>query len=99
MIDIPVTFVILLGRPWFHPLGGVPSTLYQKIKFPYEDKIVTIFAETDVAIAALRLAPKEIPISPSFKICMIYKSWMNEKVVLNMMCNMEFFPGMGLEKN
>ena len=28
MIDIPVTFVILLGRPWFHPLGGVPSTLH-----------------------------------------------------------------------
>ena len=24
---------------------------------------------------------------------------MNEKVVLNMMHNMEFFPGMGLEKN
>ena len=28
MIDIPVTFAILLGRPWFHPLGSVPSTLY-----------------------------------------------------------------------
>ena len=99
VINIPVTFAILLGRPWFHPLGGVPSTLYQKIKFPHEDKVVTIFAETDAAIAALRLAPKEIPISPSFEICMIYESWMNEKVVLNMMRNMEFFPGMGLGKN
>ena len=28
VIDIPVTFAILLGRPWFHPLGGVPSTLH-----------------------------------------------------------------------
>ena len=61
--------------------------------------MVTIFAETDAAIAALRLAPKEIPISPSFEICMIYESWMNEKVVLNMMRNMEFFTGMGLGKN
>ena len=93
-----MTFTILLGRPWFHPPGGVPSTLHQKIKFPHEDKVVTISAETDTAIAALRLAPKEIPISPSFKICMIYKSWMNEKVVLNMMRNMEFFPGLGLGK-
>ena len=61
--------------------------------------MVTIFAETDAAIAALRLAPKEIPISPSFEICMIYESWMNEKVVLNMMRNMEFFPGLGLGKD
>ena len=79
--------------------GGVPSTLHQKIKFPYENKVVTISTETEAAIAALRLTPKEILISPSFKICMIYESWMNEKVVLNMMRNMEFFLGMGLGKN
>ena len=42
VIDIPVTFAILLGRPWFHPLGGVPSTLHQKVKFPHEEKVVTI---------------------------------------------------------
>ena len=35
VIDIPVIFAILLGRPWFHPLGGVPSILHQKIKFPH----------------------------------------------------------------
>ena len=28
MIDIPMTFAILLGRPWFYPLGGVLSTLH-----------------------------------------------------------------------
>ena len=99
MIDISVTFAILLGRPWFHPLGGVLSTLHQKIKFPNKDKVVTISTETDAAITALRLAPKEIPISPIFKICIIYESWINEKVVLNMMRNMKFFPGMGLGKN
>lgn len=72
MIDIPVTFAILLGRPWFHPLGGVPSTLHQKIKFPHKDKIVTISVKTEAAIAALKLAPKKIPISPSFEVCVIY---------------------------
>ena len=77
----------------------MPSTLHQKIKLPHEDKVVTISTETEAAITALRLAPQEITISPSFKICMIYESEMNEKVVLNMMRNMEFFPGMGLEKN
>ena len=53
MIDIPVTFTILLGRSWFHPLGGVPSTVHQKIKFPHEDKVFTISAETKAAIATL----------------------------------------------
>lgn len=99
VIDILVTFAILLGRPWFYPLGGVPSTLHQKIKFPYEDRVVTISVETEAAIAALRLAPAEIPISPSFEVCMIYEAEMNEKVVMNMMRNMEFFLGIGLWKN
>ena len=60
---------------------------------------MTISAETEAAIAALRLTPKEIPISPSFEVCPIYEAEMNEKVVLGMMRNMDFFPGMGLEKN
>src|SRR2546425_13242692 len=42
VLDIPATFAMLLGRPWFHPLGGVPSTLHRKIKFPFEDKVVTV---------------------------------------------------------
>ena len=30
VIDIPVTFAIILGRPWFHPLGGVPSLFIKR---------------------------------------------------------------------
>ncbi|XP_058002315.1 uncharacterized protein LOC131179476 [Hevea brasiliensis] len=37
VLDIPMTFSLLLGRIWFHPLGGVPSTLHQKIKIPHQD--------------------------------------------------------------
>ncbi|KAF2286852.1 hypothetical protein GH714_033145 [Hevea brasiliensis] len=39
MLDISMTFSLLLGRVWFHPLGGVPSTLHQKIKMPYKDGV------------------------------------------------------------
>ena len=28
VLDIPPIFALLLGRPWFHPLRGVPSTLH-----------------------------------------------------------------------
>ncbi|KAF2307622.1 hypothetical protein GH714_030338 [Hevea brasiliensis] len=35
VLHISMTFSLLLGRIWFHPLGGVPSTLHQKIKIPH----------------------------------------------------------------
>ena len=80
VIDIPVTFAILLGRPWYHPLGGVPSIVHQKIKLPYEGRVVTISAKTEAVVAALKLAPKEVPISPSFEVCMIYEDELDKRV-------------------
>ena len=90
--------MVLLERPWFHPLGGVPSTLHQKIKFPYKGKVVTISAESEATIVALKLAPKEVPINLGFELCMIYEDSM-EKKVLNIMKGVKFMPGLGLGKN
>ena len=28
VLDIPVTYALLLGRPWYHALGEVPSTVH-----------------------------------------------------------------------
>ena len=28
VLDIPVTYALLLGRPWYHVLGGVPLTVH-----------------------------------------------------------------------
>ena len=33
VLDIPVTYALLLDRSWYHILGGVPSTVHQKVKF------------------------------------------------------------------
>ena len=98
VIDIPMTFAILLGWPWYHPLRGVPSIIHQKIKFPHGGSVVTITAKTEVAIAALKLAPKEILISPSFEVCMIYEDDLYEKIMRMMRC-ISFIPSLGLEKN
>ncbi|KAL4377655.1 hypothetical protein GQ457_02G019400 [Hibiscus cannabinus] len=38
----------LLGRPWIHAAGAVPSTLHQKLKFVIDGKLVTIKAEEDI---------------------------------------------------
>ena len=37
---------MLLGRPWIHDIEAVPSSLYQKIRFPHEEAIVTIYRDT-----------------------------------------------------
>ena len=33
ILNIPLTFTLPLGRPWFHPLRGIPPIVHQKIKF------------------------------------------------------------------
>ena len=47
----------LLGRPWIHIAGAVPSTLHQKIKFVIEGQLVSIAAEEDMIVATSARAP------------------------------------------
>ena len=37
---------MLLGQPWIHDVEVVPSSLYQKVQFPHEGAIVTIYGDT-----------------------------------------------------
>ena len=30
-------YTAIIGQPWFHTLGSVSSTLYQKVKYPLGD--------------------------------------------------------------
>ena len=55
-------------------------------------------AETEAAVAALNLDQKEVSISPSFQVCMIYEDELNPKIA-SMMRGMNFVPGMGLGIN
>jgi hypothetical protein len=41
---------MLLGRPWLHTPGAVPSSLYQKMKFIIGNQLVTILAEEPISI-------------------------------------------------
>jgi hypothetical protein len=44
VMDIKTNFNLLLGRPWLHELGVIPSTLHQKLKFLVGNIQVTINA-------------------------------------------------------
>ncbi|PKI57967.1 hypothetical protein CRG98_021642, partial [Punica granatum] len=53
VLNIPNAFSLLLGMPWIHSAGAVPSSLHQKLKFFVEDKLITVNGEEDYAIYKL----------------------------------------------
>ncbi|XP_039034033.1 uncharacterized protein LOC120170071 [Hibiscus syriacus] len=48
VMDIMPSYNCLLGRPWIHQAGVVPSTLHQKLKFIIEGRLVCLNAEEDI---------------------------------------------------
>ena len=54
VLDIPVTYALLLGRPWYHVLGGVPSNVHQKVKFLLDGEVITIDASMSKTVSAVR---------------------------------------------
>ena len=57
VMDILPSYNCLLGRPWIHIVGAVPSILHQKIKFVTEGQLVNIVAEEDMIAATSSEAP------------------------------------------
>ena len=56
-MDISPSYNCLLGRPWIHVAGAVPSTLHQNIKFVTEGQLVCIAAEEDMIAATSSKTP------------------------------------------
>ncbi|XP_052875470.1 uncharacterized protein LOC128280883 [Gossypium arboreum] len=57
VIDIKPSYNCLLGRPWIHSAGAVPSSLHQKLKLITEGRLVTINAEEDIIASVTSNAP------------------------------------------
>lgn len=45
VLDIPTAYNFMLGRPWVHTAGAVPSSLHQSIKYIVDNHLVTVQAE------------------------------------------------------
>ncbi|XP_027168835.1 LOW QUALITY PROTEIN: uncharacterized protein LOC113768604 [Coffea eugenioides] len=52
VMHFPSVYNVLVGRPWIHKSGAVPSSLHQLLKFIVNDKLITIFAEEDCLVIA-----------------------------------------------
>ena len=42
ILRIPVSFNLLLGRPWIHSAGAIPYSLHLKVKFIHDGQVITI---------------------------------------------------------
>jgi len=56
-MDINPTYSCLLGRPWIHALGVVPSTLHQKLKFAVGGLLVIVSGKEDMLVSCPSSAP------------------------------------------
>ncbi|XP_017628906.1 uncharacterized protein LOC108471869 [Gossypium arboreum] len=57
VMDIKPLYNCLLGRPWIHSAGAVPSLLHQKLKLVSEGRLITIKAEEDIIATVSNNAP------------------------------------------
>ena len=42
ILRILISFNLLLGRPWIHSAGAIPSSLHLKVKFIHDGRVITI---------------------------------------------------------
>ncbi|XP_019246580.1 PREDICTED: uncharacterized protein LOC109226244 [Nicotiana attenuata] len=45
VLDVAVSYNLLLGRPWIHAAKAVPSTLYQMVKFEWDRQEIVVHGE------------------------------------------------------
>ncbi|KAF5933166.1 hypothetical protein HYC85_029337 [Camellia sinensis] len=48
VLDVPVTFNLLLGRPWLHQVKAVSSTLHQVLKYPHGKGVAIVFWNSSI---------------------------------------------------
>ncbi|XP_077230199.1 uncharacterized protein LOC143863420 [Tasmannia lanceolata] len=114
VLDIKTSFLLLLGRPWLHKVGVIPSTLHQKLKFVHNNRVVTVKGDPDLEIGQISqelVVGKEADVSLtgfSLEVSVIsMKEAMGEEVffltstnsnVVRMIRKQGYIPGAGLGK-
>lgn len=61
VLDIPLTYKILLGQPWIHEMQAIPSTYHQCVKFPHKGAEIVIPGDNAITINTLTAAETFFP--------------------------------------
>ncbi|KAL4375941.1 hypothetical protein GQ457_02G028720 [Hibiscus cannabinus] len=57
VMDITPAYNCLLGRPWIHVAGAVPSMLHLKVKFVIDGRLISVGAKEDIIASTSTDAP------------------------------------------
>ncbi|XP_077246192.1 uncharacterized protein LOC143886109 [Tasmannia lanceolata] len=115
VLDIKTSFFLLLGRPWLHKVGVIPSTLHQKLKFVRNNRVITVRGDPEPEIGQITAESvdenaKDVSLTGfSLEVSTITMGEaMNEEImfltstnvsVARMMRRFGYIPGAGLGKN
>ncbi|XP_077248864.1 uncharacterized protein LOC143888358 [Tasmannia lanceolata] len=115
VLDIKTSFFLLLGRPWLHKVGVVPSTVHQKLKFVRNNRVITVRGDPEPEIGQITselITEKSIDVSLtgfSLEVSTIsFGEAMNEEImflsstntqVVKIMRKYGYVPGAGLGGN
>ncbi|XP_019239268.1 PREDICTED: uncharacterized protein LOC109219287 [Nicotiana attenuata] len=50
VMDMDTSYNFLLGRPWIHVAGAVPSTFHQMVKFKHQDQEIVVHGDDEQSI-------------------------------------------------
>ncbi|XP_077226312.1 uncharacterized protein LOC143859517 [Tasmannia lanceolata] len=53
VLEIKASFLLLLGHPWLHKFGVVPSSLHQKLKFIHKNRAITVKGDPNLEIGLI----------------------------------------------
>ena len=56
-MDINLAYNCLLGWPWIHSVGVVPSSLHQNLKFMVEGQLIIVSREEDILVSCPSSTP------------------------------------------
>ncbi|KAL6342230.1 hypothetical protein AAG906_006848 [Vitis piasezkii] len=91
VLRIPTSFNLLLGRPWFHGAGAIPSSLHQKISHNDDDIFLIGFTFDEVQTLEIQEFCRDF-VAMSF-------DQHSSTPILDMMRDMSFIPSFGLRRH
>lgn len=57
MLDVAVSYNLLLGGPWIHAAKAVPSTLHQMVKFECDKQEIVVHGEDNLCVPSDAIVP------------------------------------------
>jgi len=115
VMDTNPSYSCLLGQPWIHLVGVVPSTLHQKLKFVVEGQLIIVSGKEEILVSCPSsmpyIEPAEESLETSFQAFEVVSNAYVESplvqphssgaalMVARVMLGHGYKPGMGLGQN